>query len=91
MNRLFEKNLKEGRPVCGRFKEVQRKYLFGNYADKIESLTLLPLGANSNIGLLAIGSHLEYRFRSGKGTVYLNQMSNIISKTFARFIGGQKA
>ena len=91
LNRLFEKNLKEGRPVCGRFKEVQRKYLFGNYADRIESLALLPLvSATGSFGLLAIGSYLEYRFHSGKGTVYLTQMSNIISKTFMRCVGSEK-
>jgi hypothetical protein len=57
MQRLFEKNLKEGRPVCGRLKEVQRKYLFGSYSDRIQSLALLPLGyENKTFGLLAIGS-----------------------------------
>ena len=87
MQRLFEKNLKEGRPVCGRLKEVQRKYLFGNYSDRIQSLALLPLGdENKNFGLLAIGSQQEYRFHSGKGTVYLRQMSKIISKTVLKFI-----
>ena len=87
MQRLFEKNLKEGRPVCGRLKEVQRKYLFGNYSDRIQSLALLPLGdENKNFGLLAIGSQQEYRFHSGKGTVYLSQMSKIISKTILKFI-----
>ena len=87
MQRLFEKNLKEGRPVCGRLKEVQRKYLFGSYSDRIQSLALLPLcDENKNFGLLAIGSQQEYRFHSGKGTVYLNQMSKIISKTVLKFI-----
>ncbi len=87
MRRLFEKNLKEGRPVCGRLKEAQRKYLFGNYADRIQSLALLPLIAeNRSFGLLAIGSQQEYRFHSGKGTVYLNQMSKIISKSILKFI-----
>jgi len=87
MRRLFQKNLKEGRPVCGRLKEVQRKYLFGSYSDRIQSLALLPLVTeNVSFGLLAIGSQQEYRFHSGKGTVYLNQMSKIISKSILKFI-----
>jgi len=87
MRRLFQKNLKEGRPVCGRLKEVQRKYLFGSYSDRIQSLALLPLVAeNYSFGLLAIGSQQEYRFHSGKGTVYLSQMSKIISKSILKFI-----
>jgi uncharacterized protein YigA (DUF484 family) len=36
--------------------------------------------------LLAIGSFEDTRFHPGMGTVYLNQMSHLISKAVLRFI-----
>jgi uncharacterized protein YigA (DUF484 family) len=86
MKTMFTKLFEENRPTCGRFNQEQRKYLFGGAAERIGSMALLPLSAKSPFGMLAIGSHEETRFHAGMGTVYLNQMSHIVSKALLRFI-----
>lgn len=82
----FEKFLKEGRSLCGRLQGIQKEYLFGNDAESIKSMVLLPLSNGNGFGVLAIGSADENRFQSGMGTLYLNQMSAIISKSLLNFV-----
>jgi len=86
LQRLFEKCLKEGRPLCGRVQGMQKDYLFGKDAERIKSLVLLPLNDGAGFGLLAIGSEDEKRFQPGMGTLYLSQMSAIISKALLNFV-----
>jgi uncharacterized protein YigA (DUF484 family) len=86
LKQLFGKIFEDGRPLCGRLKQVQREYLFAETADRIGSVALLPLMATKGFGLLAIGSFEDTRFHPGMGTVYLNQMSHLISKAVLRFI-----
>lgn len=86
IKQTYAKVFKENRPMCGRVKQNQRELLFGEAASRIGSLALLPLTAKTPFGLLAIGSYEETRFHPGMGTVYLNQMSHLISKALMRFV-----
>lgn len=86
LKQLFGKIFEDGRPLCGRLKQTQREYLFAETAARIGSVALLPLMAKKGFGLLAIGSFEDTRFHPGMGTVYLNQMSHLISKAVLRFI-----
>ena len=74
----FEAFLKSGRPQCGRFKKEQLKYLFGDQAEAIESVALIPLGRNSAQGLLAIGSREPNRFHPGMGTLFLTHLGELM-------------
>jgi uncharacterized protein YigA (DUF484 family) len=74
----FESFLKSSRPQCGRFKEEQLQYLFGDQAQAIESLALIPLGRNARLGLLAIGSREASRFHPGMGTLFLTHLGELI-------------
>ena len=82
----FGRQLKEGKAICGRTKTAQKKILFEDLADKVKSLAFIPLHFGSNYGLLAIGSYDEKRFHSGMGTLFLNQLGQIISKAIARYL-----
>lgn len=86
LHTLFKKVLKEKRPVCGRFSEEQRDYLFGETAKKVCSLALVPLVSDESFGLLAFGSYDNQRFHSGLGTAYLVQISALLSNTMLRFV-----
>jgi len=85
---LFDKQLKEGRPICGRFKQEQLEYLFNDKADNVKSVAIIPLGEAASYGILAIGSRNEQRFYAGMGTMYLTQMSSLISKSLQPYIDG---
>ncbi|MCG6969733.1 MAG: DUF484 family protein [Gammaproteobacteria bacterium] len=86
LKQLFGKIFEDGRPLCGRLKQTQREFLFAGASERIGSVALLPLMAQKGFGLLAIGSFEDTRFHPGMGTVYLNQMSHLISKAVLRFI-----
>jgi len=75
----FESFLKTSRPVCGRFKDEQTQYLFGDQAQAIESVALVPLGHNCQHGLLAIGSREASRFHPGMGTLFLTHLGELMA------------
>lgn len=83
---LFADLLKDGQAVCGRLTHRQCAYLFGEQAADITSVALAPLRAEPEgdgkeplTGLLAIGSRDTQRFQSGMGTVFLNQLADIVT------------
>ena len=73
----FEVFLKSSRPQCGRFKQEQLQYLFGDQAQAIESVALIPLGPKVSLGLLAIGSREASRFHPGMGTLFLTHLGEL--------------
>ena len=73
----FESFLKSSRPLCGRFKPEQLQYLFGDQAQAIESVALIPLGNKARLGLLAIGSREASRFHPGMGTLFLTHLGEL--------------
>lgn len=86
IRRQFDKYLKDGRPVCGRLKPEQNALLFGDKAERVKSMAFIPLTSGASFGVLAIGSFDEQRFQSGMGTMYLSQMSELISKSLLQFM-----
>jgi uncharacterized protein YigA (DUF484 family) len=74
----FETFLKGSRPQCGRFKAEQLQYLFGDQAQAIESVALIPLGHHCKHGLLAIGSQEASRFHPGMGTLFLTHLGELM-------------
>jgi hypothetical protein len=74
----FDSFLQASRPQCGRFKKEQLQYLFGDQAEAIESVALIPLGPKSAFGLLAIGSQESSRFHPGMGTLFLTHLGELI-------------
>ena len=79
----FETFLKSSRPQCGRFKPEQLSYLFGDQAQAIESVALIPLGDKCACGLLAIGSQESSRFHPGMGTLFLTHLGELLGLLLA--------
>jgi uncharacterized protein YigA (DUF484 family) len=86
INTNFENFFKANRPLCGRLKKQQLEILFAEHADQVGSAVLLPLGSHGKIGMVAIGSNDGHRFHSSMGTIYLNQMADIISQALKRYL-----
>ncbi|WP_455375917.1 DUF484 family protein [Kaarinaea lacus] len=86
MTKHFGRQLKEGKAICGRAKTEQKKILFEEQGGKVKSLAFIPLKFTNSVGFLAIGSYDEKRFHSGMGTLFLNQLGQIVSKTVGRFL-----
>ena len=87
----FESFLKSAQPQCGRFKKEQLHYLFGDQAEAIESAALIPLGNNSEQGMLAIGSQEPGRFHPGMGTLFLTHLGELMGLLLAENTGNPVA
>jgi hypothetical protein len=79
---LFRKR----QPVCGRLRPRQQVFLFGNEGSSIKSAVLIPLYEAREIGVLALGSANENRFYPGMGTLFINQMGDLVARALSRYL-----
>jgi uncharacterized protein YigA (DUF484 family) len=83
----FDTLFASGKPRCGQVRDTQREFLFGQDANDIGSVALvplLPLGDKSApLGVLALGSTDRDRFHPGMSTEFLARMADLISDSLA--------
>lgn len=70
-------------PRCGCLNTAQKRFLFAEEALQVKSCAIIPLLAVDFAGLLVIGSRDENRFHYSLGTLFLTQLSEIISSRLA--------
>lgn len=78
----FAEFLAEGEPLCGRLRPEKHALLFGEQAERVQSVALLALDGR---GLLAVGSADPNRFYPGMGTLFLRLMAEALVTALARF------
>ena len=83
--KAFESFLTRSKPRCGQIRDAQRDFLFGEETDEIGSCALLPLGANSEIGFLAIGSGDANRFHPAMSLDFITRLGELISAALLRY------
>jgi len=66
-----------GRPQCGRLREAQLAFLFGDEGSKVKSAALIPLGPDAELGMLALGARDKDRFVPTMGTEYLARLGEM--------------
>lgn len=81
----FETFLEANGPRCGQVRDSQRSFLFHDDSDEIGSLALVPLGDNSQIGFLAIGSADTDRFHPGMSIDFLARVGDLVAGALARY------
>lgn len=89
----FETLFTSGKPRCGQVRDSQREFLFGQDANDIGSVALVPLlppaetarpsGLSGPIGVLALGSTDRDRFHPGMSTEFLARMADLIADSLA--------
>lgn len=72
-------------PRCGQVRDAQRDFLFGKDTNEIGSAALVPLGKNSEIGFLAIGSADAERFHPGMSIDFLSRLGDLIAGALKRY------
>lgn len=83
MSALFRKR----QPVCGRLRPRQQAFLFGEKEGAcIRSAVLIPLCEAREIGILALGSESETRFYPGMGTLFINQLGELVARALSRYL-----
>ena len=80
ISQLFDSICQSGQPFCGRPKQSQLNFLFPQQAVDITSATVIPLGDKASLGLLAIGSRNPDRFTPGMGTLFLEQLGQLLTR-----------
>ena len=80
----FETLFTSGKPRCGQARDTQREFLFGQDANDIGSMALVPLGdKTSPLGVLALGSNDRDRFHPGMSTEFLARMADLIADSLS--------
>jgi len=80
---LRDKAENMGAPQCGA--AAGNPYLgwFGEAADHVRSIALIPLGQTRTLGLLALGSEDPQRFFAEMGTLYLRRIGELTAGALA--------
>ncbi len=79
----FKTMLEHKNTVCGKATKEQKDFLFGDIADSIKSVAIIPLVAGANLGLIGLGSNDINRFNPSMGTDFLAQIGELISASLA--------
>jgi uncharacterized protein YigA (DUF484 family) len=71
-------------PFCGPNQNAEAAGWFGEVADHIRSVALMPLRDAACVGILALGSEDPRRFYPEMGTLYLRRLGELVSAALAR-------
>lgn len=75
----FAAFLRAARPRCGPIRDRQKELLFPRETDSIVSAAMVPLGPDSKLGFLAIGSHDPEHFHPAKRVDFLARIGELVS------------
>ncbi len=77
---MFDQLFESKRPACTRPGDPQLAYLFPDVVPEVASSVMVPLVSDTqDLGVLAMGSADNDRFRSGMGTLFLGYLGELIS------------
>ncbi len=66
---------------CGKLRDSQRDFLFGDYAEHVASAALVPLGKHAQLGMMAVGSKDPDHFNPAMGTEFLDRIGDLIHQS----------
>jgi uncharacterized protein YigA (DUF484 family) len=72
-------------PRCGQVRDSQLEFLFREDAAEIGSVALVPLGEQSQIGFLAVGSNDADRFHPGMSIDFLARLGDLVAGALKRY------
>ena len=80
----FRTFLESGNTRCGRVRNAQHNFLFGEGDVEIGSVALLPLGQGASTGFLAVGNRDSDYFHPGKSIDFLAKLGEMVSCALTR-------
>ena len=75
----FASFLKSGQPRCGLLRGRQKSFAFEDNASGINSAALIPLGEDTELGFIVIGSQDPDYFNPGKGKDFLSRRGELVT------------
>ncbi len=79
----FASFLKSGQPRCGLLRGRQKSFAFEDNASGINSAALIPLGEDTELGFIVIGSQDPDYFNPGKGMDFLSRLGELVTVVLA--------
>ncbi len=79
----FKTMLQHKNTVCGKSSSEQKAFLFGEQAENVRSVAIIPLISGANLGLIGLGANNVSRFNASMGTEFLSQTGELISASLA--------
>ncbi len=76
----FREFLDRKHALCGPLEAEKNRLLFGGAGESVQSAALVPIHANAQSGVLAIGASDAERFRPEMGTELLDRLGEIVSQ-----------
>jgi len=80
----FKTFLQSSQARCGKVRDAQRAFLFGEQDVEVGSVALIPLGEQCEVGFLAIGSRDPDHFHPGKSIDFLTRIGELIAAALTR-------
>jgi uncharacterized protein len=80
----IEALLPSARTRCGHFSLEQRRVAFGDEAESIASMALVPIGPAASFGAMALGSIDAERFTPAMSTDFLARMGELLGAALMR-------
>jgi uncharacterized protein YigA (DUF484 family) len=85
----FENFFAAAQPLCGRLRNEQLEYLFGESGQDVCSTALIPFRNTDLRGMVAVGSHDRDRFQAGMGTLFLGYLGELVGRAIRpEFLAG---
>ncbi len=78
--------IKNSRAVCGTLGLPEREFIFGQHANQIGSVAVVPLIHGSVFGLLAIGNRDPHYYRSSMGTLFLSYIAEVLNRLLPKYL-----
>lgn len=69
----------------GQFREPALSFLFGEN-HRIQSAAIIPLINNNTLGILALGSISPFKYQNETGTIFLQQISDILCRILPKLL-----
>ncbi|MBA2491026.1 MAG: DUF484 family protein [Gammaproteobacteria bacterium] len=84
---LFDGLFRNKRPVAGLLTDARVDFLFDTEAGQVASAVMVPLVDDRRLGVLALGSVEQDRFRVGMGTLFLGYLGELVSRAIGAHLG----
>jgi len=84
IQKILGNNFPKKQPVCGRLKKSEKKALFSK-GTPVNSVAILPLGNNGELGLLVLGDEDPTHFDPEMGDLFLILIADILSRLLYRY------
>lgn len=77
--------IQSNKPQCGDLSAEYKAFIFGEQAESVGSMAVVPLIYGQCFGLLAVGNNDPQYYRSSMGTLFLSYIAEVLNRLVPRY------